>query len=191
MRHLTEHGPKFCHADYKKYSLGPTRNIFDMAKGDVMSVIKIQEDKDFLLDQRSTRKLFIGGTDKEFEAKCKNKAKKQEDFERRRQKSREDINRLMQTAAGDEVHSSSSKASSSADDTVDDNYEPPLKPQRSRSPLYPPASVNRRRRVIDDPLFVASSSHVTEPEFLRGPHAHCTGISYQRNGCQMYFHFLR
>ena len=127
-----------------------------MAKGDVMSVIKIQEDRDFLLDQRSTRKLFIGGTDKEFEAKCKNKAKKQEDFERRRQKSREDINRLMQTAAGDEVLSPSSKASSSEDDTVDDNYEPPLKPQRSRSPLYPPASVNRRRRVIDDPLFVAS-----------------------------------
>ena len=139
-------------ADYKKYSLG----LFDMAKGDVMSVIKIQEDRDFLLDQRSTRKLFIGGTDKEFEAKCKNKAKKLEDFERRCQKSREDINRLMQTAAGDEVHSSSSKASSSEDDTVDDNYEPPLKPQRSRSPLYPPASVNRRRRVIDDPLFVAS-----------------------------------
>lgn len=140
-------------AEYNKYCLG----LFDIAKGNVMSHIEIQEDRDFLRDQRGARVMFLGGSDKKYEARIKAKDKKQKDLERRRWKSKSEIDRLLAKSA---VECEQSPATSSEDDHDDDEYAPP-KPLRlrSRSPLgnepQPGPSVNRRR-VIDDPLFVAS-----------------------------------
>ena len=140
-------------AEYNNYSLG----LFDIAKGNVMFHIKIQEDRDFLQDQRGARMMFLGGTDKEYEARIKVKDKEQKDLERRRRKSKSDIDRLLTKSA---VEDDQYSATSSEDDHEDEEYVPqkPLR-LRSRSPLrnepQPGPSVNQRR-VIDDPLFVAS-----------------------------------
>ena len=76
--------------EYKNYSLG----LFDIAKGNVMSHIKIQEDRDFLKDQRGAWIMFLGRTDREYEVRIKAKYKEQKDLERRCRKSKSEIDRL-------------------------------------------------------------------------------------------------
>ena len=75
-----------------------------------MSVINTQEDKEFLNDQRTDRKLFIGGTDMNFETKRKAKMKRQREAEIRRQKSQANMEKEMQTVSFDLSDSSNEDA---------------------------------------------------------------------------------
>ncbi len=65
--------------------------LFDIAHHDVMNVIKIEEDKVFLTDQRSERKYVMGGVDTELAEREKRKGARSRErnsaaFERRGQK---------------------------------------------------------------------------------------------------------
>lgn len=104
-------------AEYNNYSLG----LFDIAKWNVMSHIRIQEDRDFLKDQRGARMMFLGGTDKEYEARIKAKDKEQKDLERRRRKSKSEIDRLLTKSA---VEDDQYSAISSEDDHEAEEYAP-------------------------------------------------------------------
>ena len=60
--------------------------LFDVAHRDALEIIRLREDKEFLIDQRTERKMFIASKDKELE-------KKQQRREERERKEEERTNR--------------------------------------------------------------------------------------------------
>lgn len=91
-------------------------SLFDIAHSDALHMIKIEEDREFLKDQRHTRKMYMSTEDKKLTKKLKRAKKRQDEAEKRRQKA------VAESTSMAESVSMTDEADSS-DDTSDSDLE--------------------------------------------------------------------
>ena len=98
---MQKHALRKTDAQIRKESdfLSEIDKLFDIAHADALSLIKIEEDKDFLLNQRSGRKGYIGSLDRELAEKEKRALKRKEAAENYEKKYREKDNPKSQSSA--------------------------------------------------------------------------------------------
>lgn len=95
--------------------------LFDVAHDNALSIIKYQEDRDFLNDQRNQRKMVMTTVDKKLEKKLERTAKRKKGEETRRQKAAENI---ASTSSAVFEFSSGEYSENSSISDVDEEYKP-------------------------------------------------------------------
>ena len=101
--------------------------LFDIAHADALSLIKIAQDRDFLLDQRGTRKMYIATEDKELANRQQRVRQRQLEAEVRRKRADADI--IASTSAASEVYLTDGTETfhSQSSNDSDEDFEPALR----------------------------------------------------------------
>ena len=91
--------------------------IFDVAHADDLGKIQIPEDRLFLEDQRSVRRMIVGAEDKKFTAK-------QKCIEQRRMKEKERRQKAGEASTSQTVYYCPENSSSESNDEASDDFRP-------------------------------------------------------------------
>ena len=132
--------------------------LFDIAHADALTMIRIQEDRDFLLDQRLNRKAFMAAEDRELAKKQDRALLRQKEEEERRQKA------ILKVATTSHSASATSEFSlddietdiSSSETDSDDEFQPPASISQFKTPNPSPCSKESNNHQQSEQLHLKS-----------------------------------
>lgn len=125
------------------------QKLFDIAHSDALTLMKIQQDKDFLIDQRTERKMIISSQDKEY---IKKQERAVERFEKEEERRKRSVSATKFTSSSinppdDDLNDTSSAKSSSENGSDDDFYQP---------------STSSKKKL--EKVLIGKSKYVSEPK---------------------------